>query len=70
MDTSAVQIHIASSPLFLGMIPEDTNDAEREQAEASMAEIMVYGMQHMCPADYPQWAQAVIELYPGLINVQ
>ena len=70
VDTTAVQMHIASSPLFLGMIPENLSDAEHEQAEASMAEIMVYGMQHMCPADYPQWAQAVIELYPEHINVQ
>lgn len=70
VDNSTVQFHIESSPLFLGMISEDMNDAEREKIEANMAEIMVYGMQHMCPADYSQWVQAVIELYPEHINVQ
>jgi hypothetical protein len=66
-DTSTVQAHIATSPLFL-TIPQDLTADEREQAEASMAEIMVYGMQHMCPADFPDWRDAVIELYPDRIN--
>lgn len=70
VDSTTVQMHIASSPLFHAMLPEGMNDAEREQTEASMAEIMVYGMQHMCPADYAEWAPAVIELYPEHINVQ
>jgi|GEM_PF-2651965 len=67
VDTSTVQAHIVTSPLFL-TIPQDLTASEREQAEAGMAEIMVYGMQHMCPADYPDWRDAVIELYPDLIN--
>ncbi|GAA4116153.1 hypothetical protein [Enteractinococcus coprophilus] len=47
MDTTTVQVHIESSPLFLGMIPEGMDEADREQTEANMAEIMVYGMQHV-----------------------
>lgn len=67
VDTSTVRTHIATSPLFL-TIPEEVTADEREQAEASMAEIMVYGMQHMCADDYPEWRDAVLELYPDRIN--
>lgn len=67
-DASTVESYIASSPLIMGSIPESLTAAEREQAEASMAEIAVYGMQYMCPADYEQWRDAVVELYPEHIN--
>lgn len=63
-DASTVQMHIDTSPLFLNQIPESLPEAQRAQAEMSMADIMVYGMQHMCPDDFEQWSEADMELHP------
>lgn len=63
-DASTVQMHIDTSPLFVSQLPESLPEAERAQAEMSMADIMVYGMQHMCPNDFQQWSEAVMELHP------
>lgn len=70
VDAGTVEVHIASSPLFLNEIPEQLTDAEKAQAEIGMADIMVYGMQHMCPDDFPQWRDAVVELYPDFYGSQ
>lgn len=63
-DASTVQMHIDTSPLFGSQLPESLPEAQRAQAEMSMADIMVYGMQHMCPNDFQQWSEAVMELHP------
>ena len=70
VDATTVEIHIASSPLFLNQIPDHLTDAEKAQTEVGMADIMIYGMQHMCPADFPQWRDAVAELYPDFYGSQ
>ncbi|WP_022871061.1 hypothetical protein [Yaniella halotolerans] len=69
-DASTVQMHIDTSPLFMNQIPESLPEAEREQAQMSMADIMVYGMQHMCPEDFQQWSDAVQELHPEYYGSQ
>lgn len=69
-DASTVQMHIDTSPLFLNQIPESLPEAQRAQAEMSMADIMVYGMQHMCPDDFEQWSEADMELHPEYYGSQ
>ena len=56
--------HVASSPLFQELIPEELSEDERLQAEASMADIMIYGMQYLCPDDFSGWAAVFAEVYP------
>src|SRR5699024_1643454 len=69
-EASTVQMHIDTSPLFLSQIPETLSEAEQAQAQMSMADIMVYGMQHMCPEDFQQWSDAVMELHPEYYGSQ
>ena len=69
-DASTVQTHIDTSPLFMSQLPETMPEDQRAQAEIGMADIMVYGMQHMCPADFSQWSDAVMEIYPEYYGSQ
>lgn len=69
-DASTVQMHIDTSPLFMSQLPETLPEDQRTQAEIGMADIMVYGMQHMCPADFSQWSDAVMEIYPEYYGSQ
>lgn len=65
MNETLFTTHVATSPLFQQLVPADGSEAEREQAEASLADIMVYGMQFMCPDDFPAWATVFGEMYPN-----
>lgn len=65
VDSTTVVTHIQTSPLFATLIPSDLTGESREDAEANVASIMVFGMRYMCPDDHPQWKTAFDELYPG-----
>lgn len=63
IDAFLFMTHVASSPLFNSLAPDTSEDYET--VRASIADIMVYGMQHLCPADFDDWTRVFYEVYPN-----
>lgn len=65
VDGTTLQAHVATSPLFAQLVPADVQGAQRTQAEAGIASLMVFGTTFLCPEDGDAWIAAYEEVYGG-----
>ncbi|AZC13920.1 hypothetical protein DT073_09540 [Microbacterium sp. ABRD28] len=63
VDAPLLQAHVASSPVFAQLIPDDFTADQRLAAERNVASVMVFGSGFLCPEDGPQWEAAFTEVY-------
>lgn len=63
VDAPLLQAHVASSPVFAQLIPDDFTADQRVAAERNVASVMVFGAGFLCPEDGPLWEAAFTEVY-------
>lgn len=61
-DTDLLRRHVATSPLYAGMIPADSSGMDRTGWELGAIEMAAYGASYLCPADGRQWMSAYEEV--------
>ncbi|MEB4616163.1 hypothetical protein [Leucobacter sp. M11] len=65
IDTTTLETHVGTSPLFASLIPAEITGAERQAAERNVASIMVNGTKYLCEPDFAQWSAAFDAGYPA-----
>lgn len=67
VDVLVLESHLATSPLYQLLLEGNSGD-EREALEVNLISIMVHGTSFLCPADYDQWFDAAMALYPDFFT--
>lgn len=67
VDVFVLESHLDTSPLYQ-LLLEDFQGDEREALEVNLISIMVHGTSFLCPADYDQWFDAAMALYPDFFT--
>lgn len=57
-------LHLATSPLFAALVPDEVVGEQRRNGERNSAAKMVAGVSYLCKEDLPQWLDAYNRVYP------
>jgi len=63
VDQFVFESHVATSPLIQSLVHDSASDFDAATIERSLADIMVFGMKYMCPADAGDWRAVYHEIY-------
>jgi hypothetical protein len=61
VDSSIFAMHVSTSPLISTLVAQ----SENPDAEANLAQTMVFGMGYICPSDGEQWSALWDDAYGG-----